>query len=113
MKRIVSASSELPSQYEFDGIIESYLSDNHVWVVAVYSDYDKGKDVLEISVEIDGDWKHDHLRADYLMSDYFSDDLVRTGEDMLDESDDDSYESRHIYVIENADKYFNINKLGD
>ena len=113
MKRIVSASSALPSQYEFDDIIERYLSDNHVWVVAVYSDCDKDKNVLDISVEIDGDWKHDHLRADYLMSDYFSNDLVRTGEDMLDESDDDSYESRHVYVIKNADKYFNINKLGD
>lgn len=113
MKRIVSASSELPSQYEFDDIIERYLSDNLVWTVAVYSDYDKDKNVLDISVVINGDRKHDHLRADYLMNAYFSDDLVQTGEDMFGESDDDSYESRHIYVIRNADKYFNINKLGD
>lgn len=113
MKRMISASSAPPSQYELDGIIERYLSDNHVWVESVYSDYDKDKNVLEISVEIDGDWKHDHLRADYLMDNYFFEDLSHIGEDVLEESDDDSYYGRHIYVIENADKYFNANKLGD
>ena len=113
MKRIVSASSELPSQYEFDGIIERYLSDNHVWIEAVYSDYDKDKNVLDISVEIDGDWKHDHLRADYLMNDYFSADLVQSEEEVLEEDGGDSCLSRHIYVVQNADKYFNTNKLGD
>ena len=113
MKRIISASSTLPTQYEFDEEISKYLSDNKVWVESVYSDYDKDTNTVGISVEVDGDWKHDHLRADYLMSDYFSDDLIQTGEDVLEDSDDDSYESRHIYVIQNADKYFNTNKLGD
>lgn len=113
MKRIISASSALPTQYEFDDIIERYLSDNHVWTEVVYSDYDKDKNIVEISVEIEGDWKHDHLRADYLMSDYFSDDLVQTVEGVLEDSDNDSYYSCHIYVIQNADKYFDTNKLGD
>ena len=113
MKRIISASSTLPTQYEFDEEISKYLSDNKVWVESVYSDYDKDTNTVGISVEVDGDWKHDHLLADYLMSDYFSDDLIQTGEDVLEDSDDDSYESRHIYVIQNADKYFNTNKLGD
>lgn len=113
MKRIISASSTLPTQAEFDAEISKYLSDNKVWTEVVYSDYDKDTNIVEVSVEIEGDWKHDHLRADYLMSDYFSDDLVQTVEGVLEDSDNDSYYSCHIYVIQNADKYFDINKLGD
>ena len=113
MKRIISASSTLPTQAEFDAEISKYLSDNKVWVESVYSDYDKDDNTVEISVEIDGDWKHDHLRADYLMDKYFSDDLKRTREDILEESDNDSYYSCHTYVIMNADKYFDTSKLGD
>lgn len=113
MKRIISASSELLTQAELDRQIDKYLSDNKVWVESVYSDYDKDRNILEISVEVDGDWKHDHLLADYLMSKYFSEDLSRTGEDILEESDNDSYYSCHTYVITNADKYFNKKKLGD
>lgn len=111
MKRIISASSELPAQAEFDIKIENYLSD--VWVESVYSNYDKDRNILEISVEIDGDWKHDHLYADNLMGNYFGTDLSGIGEDILEESDNDSYYSCHTYVIKNADKYFNTNKLGD
>lgn len=113
MKRIISASSTLPTQAEFDAEISKYLSDNKVWTEVVYSDYDKDTNIVEVSVEIEGDWKHDHLRADYLMSDYFSDDLVQTVEGVLEDSDNDSYYSCHIYVVQNADKYFNTNKLGD
>lgn len=110
MKRVLSATL---TQANFDRDIDKYLSDNKVWVESVYSDYDKDDNTVEISVEIDGDWKHDHLRADYLMDKYFSDDLKRTGEDILEESDNDSYYSCHTYVIMNADKYFDTNKLGD
>lgn len=113
MKRVLSESSSLPTQAEFDSNIDKYLSDNRVWVESVYSDYDKDKNIVEISIDIDGDWKHDHLRADYLMNKYFYDDLAQTGEDEIQESDDDSYYSRHTYVIKNANKYFDTNKLGD
>ena len=47
------------------------------------------------------------------MSKYFSEDLSQTGKDIFEESDNDSYYSCHTYVIKNADKYFNTNKLGD
>ena len=111
MKRMISR--QFPTKHEFSSEIFNYLFDNKVWVDSVYSDYIKDTNTVEVSVEIEGDWKHDHLLADYLMSDYFSDDLVQTGEDVLEDSDDDSYESRHIYVIQNADKYFDTSKLGD
>jgi hypothetical protein len=113
MKRIISASSTLPTQSEFDEKISKYLSDNKVWVESVYSDYDKDDNTVGISVEVDGDWKHDHLQADYLMYKYFSEDLKESGETEIGESDDDSYYSTHTYVIMNADKYFDTNKLGD
>lgn len=113
MKRIISASSELPTQAELDRQIDKYLSDNKVWVESVYSDYDKDRNILEISVEIDGDWKHDHLYADNLMGNYFGTDLSGIGEDILEESDNDSYYSCHTYVITNANKYFDTKKLGD
>lgn len=111
MKRMIS--QRFPTKHEFSSEIFNYLFDNKVWVDSVYSDYIEDTNTVEVSVEIEGDWKHDHLRADYLMNDYFSDDLVKTREDILEDSDDDSYESCHIYVIQNADKYFNTNKLGD
>lgn len=110
MKRMIS--QQFPTKHEFSSEIFNYLFDNKVWVDSVYSDYIRDTNTVEVSVEIEGDWKHDHLLADYLMSDYFSDDLIQTGEDVLEDSDD-SYESRHIYVIQNADKYFDTNKLGD
>lgn len=113
MKRVLSESSSLPTQAEFDSNIDKYLSDNRVWVESVYSDYDKDDNTVGISVEIDGDWKHDHLNADYLMYKYFSGDLKESGETEIQESDDDSYYSIHTYVIMNADKYFNVNRLGD
>lgn len=113
MKRIISASSTLPTQAEFDEEISKYLSDNRVWIESVYSDYDKDNNTVGISVEVDGDWKHDHLQADYLMYKYFSKDLEESGETEIGESDDDSYYSLHTYVIMNADKYFNVNRLGD
>lgn len=106
-------SQQFPTKHEFSSEIFNYLFDNKVWVGSVYSDYIEDTNTVEVSVEIEGDWKHDHLRADYLMNDYFSDDLVQTSEDVLEDSDNDSYESRHIYVIQNADKYFDTNKLGD
>jgi hypothetical protein len=111
MKRMISR--QFPTKHEFSSEIFNYLFDKKVWVDSVYSDYIEDTNTVEVSVEIEGDWKHDHLRADYLMNDYFSDDLVQTEEDVLEDSDNDSYESRHIYVIQNADKYFDTNKLGD
>lgn len=111
VKRVFSASSALPTQAEFDGIIDKYLSDNYVWVDWVYSDYDKNKNVLSISMDIDGDWKHDHLCANYLMEDYFGFDLIQTKEVLTRDSEDDSYGSCHTYIIANADKYFDTSKL--
>lgn len=55
MKRMISANSTLSTQAELDRQIDKYLSDNKVWVESVYSDYDKDKNIVEISVEVDGD----------------------------------------------------------
>jgi hypothetical protein len=107
MKRMISR--QFPTKHEFSSEIFNYLSDNKVWVESVYSDYDKDDNTVGISVEIDGDWKHDHLQADYLMYKYFSGDLKESGETDIQESDDDSYYSCHTYVIDNANKYFDTN----
>lgn len=50
----------------------------------------------EIAVTImDGDWKHDHLRADRLMTQNFNVCLVE--EESINESDCDCYSSIHYY----------------
>ncbi len=52
----------------------------------------------EISIDIEGDWKHDHLFCDHLMG---SIGYVKVSED-VQESDEDFYESCHIYRKENV-----------
>lgn len=46
-------------------------------------------------ITIDGDWKHDHLRIDYLMEGL---NLTRLGEQDVEENGDDWYKSTHIYI---------------
>ena len=77
--------------------IARYLSDNDVFAEEVYFTFHDGK---ELSVTINnGDWKHSHNRADWLMGEigYALLNRINCGED----TDDDNYSAIHIYVKEN------------
>ena len=91
MKRVFSATT---TQANFDRDIDKYLSDNKVWVESVYSDYDKDKNVVEISVEIDGDWKHDHLYLRHVMT---KNGYTQVYEMVTEEDGDDAYSSIHTF----------------
>ena len=45
----------------------NYLNDNDVSWVDIYRINDDGP-LSSITLEIDGDWKHDHLKANYLLN---------------------------------------------
>lgn len=79
--------------------IISLLEKNKLWVelfsVDVYSEFS-----YAILVEIDGDWKHDHLYADNLVKKEFTDKgLIRISEVEFDDEDysGDDYKSVHSY----------------
>lgn len=50
-----------------------------------------------VEVHIEGDWKHDHLRLDKIMK---SLDYIKTDEQEVGHSDEDSYNSIHYYNVQ-------------
>ena len=72
-----------------DNLIEKIFSDHDLW----YEWSINGEDEVEVSIEM-GDWKHDHLYLDYVMSE---NGFVLVGEDITDENGTDSYSSIHYF----------------
>lgn len=68
-----SNQSDLSQIRDLAYAIEKLLHDNNICGVELY-DYKQYNDlpVAVIGIEIDGDWKHDHLRADYLVKENFT-----------------------------------------
>jgi hypothetical protein len=72
-------------------LIRKFLKEND------YDDYDEidqTDDMVIIYISW-GDWKHSHLRADYLMKQLG---YVLVNEDVTEENGDDSYSSVHFYT---------------
>lgn len=61
----------------------------------LYYDYFilSNNEMIGIIIE-DGDWKHDHLRLNYIMS---KNNYIFIKENEIDTSDDDSYSSTHYF----------------
>lgn len=69
----------------------------------LYHDISVNDNVIEIDVHW-GDWKHEHLRLDLLMNDFFdthSDayELVRRYSEVTEENGTDSYSATHFYEV--------------
>lgn len=82
---------------EIDKILR-YLNDNHIYPEEVRKAYfDDLHDVSRVVATISwGDWKHEHLRCDFLMSEigYVYDGLIET------ESDgSDCFSADHYYYV--------------
>ncbi len=75
------------SRYELEGIVR-WLNKNEI-----YPNYAERDDDIVI-VQIDGDWKHDHLRCDYVMA---QKGYGKIAEDVTDEDGSDWYGSKHCY----------------
>lgn len=70
-------------------IIEKHLRDHELWADEVY--FNNG--VLEIHISW-GDWKHEHLRCDYLMEML---NYVCFSETVTEEDGSDCYSALHKY----------------
>jgi len=72
--------------------VEQLLS--HAYIGEIWSSNDR------IIVDVSGDWKHDHLHTDYLVTTAF--DLVKECENVTESNDSDSYKAEHYYRLENS-----------
>lgn len=53
-------------------------------------------DVKGASIEIDGDWKHDHAYADYIME---QNGFKKISENVIEDTECDWYNSIHYYIF--------------
>lgn len=51
---------------------------------------------IVIKVDVDGDWKHDHLATEQIMKELG---CALLGKEMVEESQDDSYHAIHHYIV--------------
>lgn len=72
--------------------IKKLLSDNFISFEGVYEHTDR---TIEVVIEW-GDWKHDHLLCDEIMS---KNGYVLIGEYETDEDGSDCYSSNHQYML--------------
>ena len=107
-----------PEEYleeEVEYNIRDYLSKLELFLYdklrknAIYPDdlyFEKNDDnTLNLTILIDGDWKHDHLFTEKLVDEFCIEhklDVISTHE-QAEESDDDCYKAYHFFVLEYND----------
>lgn len=79
------------NRYETEEQIYKYLRANNL-----FPDEVAVNELMDIEVQIDwGDWKHEHLRCDYLMKQIG---FTCTGMMVTEEDGSDTYSARHYYM---------------
>lgn len=73
----------------------NYLNDNDVSWVDIYRINDDGP-LSSITLEIDGDWKHDHLRANYLLNMKYGDRIKSIQDYSLEDTGNDWGKEAHV-----------------
>lgn len=75
MKRYIKADANIQNKIIdlADDVVKT-LDDANISQVELYNykQYEPIPEIAVISVYIDGDWKHDHLRADWLIKEKFN-----------------------------------------
>lgn len=74
--------------------VQKLLDDNHIFA-EVYAYRDDMQNV--VCANIDGDWKHDHARADWLVSERLGGYLLR--KDITEDTGCDWYPAIHYYYF--------------
>lgn len=69
------------------------LGDAHIWTEGIY----QYSTLPVLCVEVDGDWKHDHLRCQYLMEEELGAHFLKKETTREDGSDD--YGATHYYIF--------------
>lgn len=72
-----------------------YLNDNDISWVDIYNINDDGP-LSSITLEIDGDWKHDHLRANYLLNMKYGDKIKSIQDYSLEDTGSDWGKEAHV-----------------
>lgn len=95
--------------YDIQGIIDDiYDATRDISRVELY-DYNAGQTILKLVFEVDGDWKHDHLRFDHLVGDMLDKkgiDYTITNGEVLDDTGCDWYDGTHnIFITLDNDKF--------
>lgn len=88
--------------YKIAEELVQYINDNGVWSAEIYEVDTPTPPLGEIKLEIDGDWKHDHLYSQTLAEEFFNEKGIIfnfLGEDVLEHTGDDSYPAVHTYMI--------------
>lgn len=94
-------------QFTFDELksleneLYKILTDEDIYPnsLSVEASQDKISDI-EINIDINGDWKHDHLYCDNLVEDFLRRKkfiLTHSSEEVVGDSETDSFESIHTY----------------
>lgn len=76
--------------------VRELLDKEKLYAIEVYEDEDKFGNPL-VAIEIEGDWKHDHLRAKWLMKEAFGAERVSTI--VTKEDGSDFYTAVHYFYI--------------
>ena len=71
------------------------LSEEHIWVDEIY----QYEELPVLVVEVDGDWKHDHLRCQHLMEEKLGANFLK--KEVTRDDGSDSYGAKHYYIFNN------------
>ena len=100
MKRIITANTEfnnlmLATADDMVALLDREgISHAELWD---YKQYPEIPEIAVIDIYIDGDWKHDHLRADYLIKENFQ--VVKCYSEATEDTGSDwGPEVHHYYV---------------
>lgn len=100
MKRMITANTKfndlmLKTAEDMVALLDKeHISHTELWD---YKQYAEIPEIAVIDIYIDGDWKHDHLRADYLIKENFQ--IVKSySEELEDTGGDWGPEVHHYYV---------------
>lgn len=75
--------------------VDKVLRENNVWATEVYRSFDYfGAETLVIEISW-GDWKHDHLRAKWVVEDVLGLNVVSWNETVTEENGSDCYSATH------------------
>ena len=92
-RKLIKSSTPFPKDnYAFTDVIEKTLDDVDIWAREGVT-YNPRTNLFE--VDINGDWKHDHLLADDVLFNKLGLKCVKT--QTIGDSDSDSYEAIHYY----------------
>jgi len=98
-KYIKSSSGSMDDIIQLADDVEALLNENRISHVELYNykRYEPIPEIAVISFLIEGDWKHDHIRADWLVKDNFS--VVKNESYATEDTGSDWGPEVHTYYI--------------